>query len=306
MSQDRYSGYSSSHVHAGGTLALTQLRRCAINNGKEVIEVPAMGDIDRKAVCMSHANPEVMLKSADLATVFGTVSPTVGLKCNGTSVFRYQLRADGGVFDSGNTHLLVSSTSGFLCVESVQAQRDDANDGAFAELKFYPQWGGLLNTAPLIVTTPSAIGGTAPAFGSQFFMGPVYLGSTELENLISCKVEFGLAYTRKTGSGDPWARRGSIYKRRPVFTFVFEKLPNVNSAAMFTASVGETLAAYFWKGAMGSARVAVDGGVHCKVSATAGEWGAEDITVEDEDDATTTIRVSPTNTVAVAVNSNIP
>lgn len=255
MAQSRYSGYTPTFVHGGGTLSLTQQRGVTINNGKQLLEVQTSGDLDRKAVCLSHADPEVMIRSGDLATILGTVSPTTGLKLTGVSTFRYQLRDAGGTFVGSTTDRLITNTpdtsKSFLAMESISANQDDQNDGAVCELKMYPCWGGDLSVPPLVPSTDSAIGGSAPAFTSQFFLGPVYLGSTQLEGLRSSRVEFGIGFVRKRADGDPWARAGSIYTRRPVITLNFEKLPVLINSAMFSAALAETLAVYYWKGVHG-------------------------------------------------------
>lgn len=306
MAQDRYSGFPASFVHAGGTLNLTQLIGGSVRTGKQRSEIIAGGDVDRKAVGLSHADPQQPLTTQDLSTLLGTVSLTTGLSCTSGSTFRLQKRLNGGTFATGGSHMTVTSGKGFLAIESIQAQQDDVQ-GAVAELLYYPLWEGVLGTPPLVPTTGvNFAAAPAPAYVSHYYLGPVYVGSTQLEGVRGVTINSGLGYVYKRADGDPWARLGSIYTRRPTISINFEKISNITSAALFSAAIADDVHCYFALGVHGGTRTSFASAVHLKVSATVGEWGTEDIQWREEEDASTTIMITPTDALSVSTASTIP
>lgn len=213
MAQDVFSGYPCRLVHGGGHLDLVQLRGVDKRPGRQLSEVIAGGDLDRKAVVLSHADPQILITTADLTTVLGTLAAATGLKITNTSTFRLQKRDSGGAFDTGNNHVSVTIPAGFCAISSISARQDDLM-GAVCELGVWPHSSdGLAD--PISVATGQAIAAPAPAFSSQFYLGPVYLGATELEGVIGSEVNYGIQYQLVRASGDPFARKGLLCAADP-------------------------------------------------------------------------------------------
>ena len=101
----------------------------------------------------------------------------------------------------------------------------------------------------------------------------------------------------------------SITSRNPQIDLTFLNTAILPStlANMVAAAFATTLAVYFRKGAEGGeGRVANATAEHIKISAAAGTWGPEDVSVSDENDVTTTITVMPTGTLSLSAASAIP
>lgn len=307
MATARYSGYTDSFVYAGPTtLNLKQISGHTITAGRQLTEVLAAGSVDRVAIIESHADPSVRLTSADLTAIFGVISPTVGLSCTGGATFRLQSRLDGGVYDTASTHVTITSGNGFLCPDSISASQDDVK-GAQCELMYSPLWGGSLSTPPLVYTgSVAAFSSIDPAFNSQFYLGPVVLNSTQLEGLRSSTVRFGIEYRPKRADGDPYARIGAIYVRRPEIILNFEKASNLATTGIFSNALSASLKVYFWKGSAGGVRTATATTAHCLVTAAAGSWGMDDLSFQEEEDQSLTVRVVPTTALTISVASALP
>lgn len=309
MSQEVYTGYPATFAYGeagGSTLSLPQLRGVDKSTGKALMEVIAAGSLDRAAVILSHADPRVGITSADLAAIVGGISPSVGLKITGTALFQLQQAENAGTFTGADANILVTnSVGGFLSIGSISARQDDNNTGASAELLYYPHSSDGL-TAPLALATGQDLTG-APAFGSQFFLGPAYYDSSELEGLLASEVQFGIEYAVIRGSGDVFARKGRIKRRRPIIRLTFDKLSNVVTSGLFSGSLaGDTLAVYYRKGVHGGSRVADATAQHVKISCTAGEWGTDNISWSDDEDGNAVLTVLPTGTLAGSAASAIP
>ena len=309
MAHDFFSGYIASFGHsAGSTLHMVQNRGAELSPQKALTEVIAAGDVDRKAVMLSHADPVARLMSADLASFISIVSPSVGLAIDASSTFRMQKRANAGTFDAGANHVLTSLTAGFLCIDSIQARQDDNDQAAFAELLCYPHSSDGI-TAPWTFSAGQTLGATPPAFGSQFYLGPAYLGAAELEGLVGSEVRFGLEYQLLRAAGNPYATLGSIIRRRPIFRFTFAKVSVAATTNLFLAALGDPIAAYFWKGVPGGTRIAktgVSNDVHVKAAATAGAWGVDQLGFDRDENGNLVVEVRPTVAVTLVKNSHIP
>lgn len=305
MAQETYSGYSASFVYTGPTtLSLPQLSGVELSTGKSLAEVVAGGDVDRKAVILSHADPRATLRSADLTAILAVVSPSIGLAVTGAATMQLQLRASGGTFSGGSGYVAATGSGGFLCMTGISARQDDPN-GAVCELMYWPNSTDGL-AVPLAISALQAAVSPVPAFGSQFFLGKAYLGASELEGLLSADVQFGIDYRYIRSSGDVFARRGAIFRRRPIIRLTFDKVTNVASSAVFSAAIGSTIAVYFWKGAAGGTRVALATTEHAKISITAGEWGTDSISWSEDESGNIVLTIMPTTAISSSVTSAIP
>lgn len=302
MATTRYSIHSALFNSSGLTIA--QMGSQSFDPGQTLDEIIPGGALDRGAVIVGSTNPMVSLSTRNLTTVFGTVSPTVGYNCTGSSVFYYQQRASGGGFTGGSTFITVTAAKGFL-----QPMRLSASSGgtqaANLDLTFHALFDG--TNIPL-VQAGSAASGAAPGFTSAFYLGPVYVNSGQLEGVTSTDVDFGIQFDKIWPDGNIHPTSGSITSRTPVFsaTFLRQEMIDSTIASFFSAVAAGTIAFYYYKGANGSGRVASATTEHCKVSATAGVLTPDRCSVTGNEDGTVTVTARPTTAIAISVASAVP
>lgn len=304
-SAKRFSNYTATFIHgAAQTLSLTQMESFAVEPNPTKAEIIPGGLVDRAAVLTAGAAPRVRFGTRDLATLFGTVSTSAGLALTGAATFRLQEREDGGTFITGATDETITTTGGFIYVESITATQEDAN-GAIANCVCIPLWDG--STDPLVHTTGVNFSGVgAPAFVSQFFLGPVYHNSVAIDGITSVTIDCGVNYDAKAFNGDPYAKLGAIVTRTPSISFVTAKADAAAALNVFGNAITSSLACYFWKAVDSGTRVAVATAQHCKISTTSGDWCHDDVSVTGNDDGTVTLKVTPKAALAVSVASAIP
>jgi len=307
MAADRFSGYTASFVHAGGTLDLPQMGSYAVQSNRNITRVSSSGAVDPLAHILASASQMAQIGTQDLAAAFGVISPTAGLACSGASTFRYQKRANAGVFSGSTTNCTLVAQLGFLCPESLSASGDSP---AELSLKFYPFYDG--TNLPFVTANSVDLSGvTAPAYGSVFYLGPLYLGSTQLEGVTSTRLDFGINFSQIPIDGLVYPKEGMIISRNPSLSVTLLKTSTLhaNITNFFSAVVdSDDIKAYFTKGVHGTAaaRVAAATTSHCKVTVGTGQMGPDDISVSGESDATITYRINVTSTIALSVASAIP
>jgi len=298
---NRFSLYPSSFVHAGGTLSMVQLGAARASMNSQFDEHIVGGAVDRGAVILQQAAPSVDLESADLATIFGVVSPTVGLSCTGNCIFQYQKRADQGVFAGAGTNTLATATKGFLLPTRLSA----SNGGrASLGLNFHALFDG--TNEPLVFSQNQNLTGT-PTFTSAFYGQIVYVNGSVVDSLLSASIDFGLAVVPQYEDGVVFPTLMSIVARTPTISLTFASVRHTihTLTTAFIAALGGAIGVYFFKGVASGKRVANATTSHCKISAATGSWGADDISVQGNDDATLTVTVRPTAALAVSVASAI-
>lgn len=301
---------------ANDTLTLTQIRSQRSQANAQRAAVRPGGSLDVLQQVLSTANPTATFVTRDLAGLFSptpstvAVSLTTGLYCDLGHIARFQKRVEGGGFETGADHMVQTSPRGFLNITSIEADVD-AQDGAEANIEYTPM--STTGVDPPFVQT-DGIDFTAvpnPAFSSIFYLGPCFLGSTQLVGLIRSRVLPGIVFRTRRADGGPFtlAACSSIQMRQPSFEMTFLKVNMIvtNILAFFSSNLGEQLDVFFTKGVVGNAgRVPNATAEHLRVSALTGDWGADDLSVADEDDATVTVRVNPTGTIAFSITSVIP
>lgn len=309
---NRYGLYSATFDAGATTLPLTQLRSMGTRPNKSMVTVHPSGNIDPAAHIMSMARPIMQFGSRDLGKIFGHTTPvsiSAGLFCTDPSTFMYRQRVAGGAFSSGSDNVTQIVEDGFLHCTEISAD-SESNDGAQAALEFIALSATGIN--PFTTAASQAVPGalSAPAFSTLFFHGPAYLNSVALPGLIGTRVRPGISFTSRLADGGVFPTTGlsSITSRNPQIDLTFLKIDMIPSTLdMVCAAFATTLAVYFRKGAAGAAgRVADATSEHIKISAAAGSWGPDDVSVSDENDVTTTITVMPTGVLSLSAASAIP
>jgi hypothetical protein len=301
---NRYSGYSANFTYGSSqTLALRQMRSIDLQGAHQFNEVIPAGAVDRQAVVLRSSSAIARLSTQDLLTALGTISPTVGLACNGLCTFQYQKRQDSGVFAGGSNNIKAVAQTGFLLADSISASGDNP---ASLDMTFYSLWDG--TNDPWAFTDGVALTGGAPTYLSDYYLGPVYLGASQIFGLTGTKVDFGIKFAPFLADGDLFPRSGAIMSRRPTVSLTMSKVDWITGQmnSMFNNALGSTLAVYFAQGNPGGGRGAYASSIHAKISVATGALNSKSVTVRDEDDATITIDIIPTGTISLSVASTIP
>ena len=298
----RYSGYSSTWTYgAAQTLTLNQMNDVSVQVGTNRTEITPSGAVDLAAVIVGSGDPMINFGTYDLSTLLGQVSLTAGLALTGTGTVQFQRREDLAVFSSGSTHDSITCTAGWMGLNSITASQDDTT-GAKADCSVHVLYDGTNN--PLVHNTSVALAGT-PGFSSYFYLGPVTINSTEVEGITSVRVSTGLSFSRRRVSGQVWATKGAIVQRRPVIEITALEVSDFATLAMHGRALAGTVNVFFRKGTASGTRVADATTEHVKVSATAGYWQDDSISVQQNDDGTVTCTILPTTTLSLSTASAI-
>lgn len=306
MSTPRFSIYPAAFAYAGPTvLNLRQIDDQGLTpNSQKTIVTPG-GALDTGAVIQNFADPMKRFTTRDLTAILGAVSPTLGLYCSGGSTLRFQKRTQGGTFATGGSHVTATSTLGFLKIDGIRASQDD-QQGAVAACSYQALYDG--TNAPLVAANSVDFDAVnAPAFNSQFFMGPVYLGSSEIPGAVETMCDFGIGFRTVRSAGFVYPDDGSIASRNPTMIFrVLDMTQAYTLSAMFGSAFGSAIKIYYRKGVSGGSRVADATTSHCKVTASTGDATIQEISVSGANDAILAVVVTLTGTIAVSVASAIP
>ena len=300
----RYTLYTAT---LNSTTALVQMDGWSVKPGVQRATIIPGGLIDVAHIGIAGATPSVSLTTRDLSTFLTTITISAGLACTASSTFALQERLDGGTLNptSTATHETVTAAKGFVYPTSITASQE-GNDGATLEGTFIPLWNGTLN--PLVWNTGVAINTlTVPSFASRYFLGPVYHNGTVINGVTNVTVNPGINYTPRAFAGDPYAKIGSIVTRTPSISFtVTEAAAAGTLTTLFGSAVNTSFAIYLQKGVASATRVAAATTQHIKISTTAGDWGADDISVSGNEDGTVTFTVIPAAALACSLASAIP
>lgn len=301
---DRFGIYVASFVHAGGTLNLQQLESQNIAAGSSYKSIRPGGSIDNAAHILSTANPRARFTTGDIYTVLNAMGGNFHLACSGGHAMRYQKRLAGGAFMTGNDHFVQTTPKGLLHVTSIDVDID-SNDGARMELEYIPL--SVAGENPITDTPSQSLAAVAvPAYVSQFFMGGVWANAVAALGLTRMRVLPGLRIVSRRSDSGVFARYDgtSLEARDPMFemTFLNAALP-ATIGSFFMNVLPGNLDGYLQRGTTAAdGRIATATTSHIRFRGAAGSWGSDDITVANEDDATTTIRAMTTGAIAPTLN----
>lgn len=302
---DRYSNYTAGFNGSG--LTFNQMGEAGLDMGQSFDEFIPSGALDRAAVNLNTSRPMARLRSRDLTTIFGVISPTVGYSCSSNSVFRYQQRAAGSTFTGSTNNVTVTSALGFLYPASLAAGSDNP-----AELQL--TYCGLSSTGagsdpPFVAANSVDFSGvTAPTHTSTFYLGPAYANGSALAGLLSASVDFGLDVSLYLSSGAVFPTECEVTRRAPRIRLTFVKADMIYTKTpnIFNTALPGTFAQYFRKATASSTRVADATTSHCKVSCTSGAYAPREVQVSGQDDALITYEIIPTSALSLSVASAIP
>lgn len=171
----------------------------------------AGGSLDINQRATASRTPGGILTALNLAHL-ATISPTVGLAVEGTSLIQMQRRVDGGGFDSTG-HLLFTAMKGFLAPVSIEASQN-SNNAARLNLRFWALYDG---TNPTLDIGTDALTGS-PSIATMFRLAVVKVNSTAVRGNQSTMVDFGIDYQVTHGDGGIDPIEGGVYGRNPTIT----------------------------------------------------------------------------------------
>lgn len=303
MAADRYSLFSASFVHAGGTLDLTQLESQGLNTVSSIRSVRPGGSLFNGAHILSTANPRFRFRTADIFTVFTAFSGSCFLACSGGHTARWQKRLSAGAFATSTAHLTQTTPKGILHITGIDASID-STEGAVMELEYIAL--STDGTNP-ITDTPSVnfASAPAPAFVSQYFLGGVWNGASQVTSLQRASFRPGLRWTtRRADNGVfPLYSLTSLSAHDPMISLSFLDmgLPYA-MGSQFLSIVGAAIKGYVQRGTTAAnGRIAAATSGHAKISCTDASWGADDMSVQGEDDGMVNVSVFPTAALVPAL-----
>lgn len=302
-----------------GDLTFNQISEVQVSPSVSKHEITPGGAIDRAHIATAYAEPTVKVTTGDFDNVFPSVSAATGYSSDtqaiaptAASIFQYQRRIDGGIFDAvGNaTHHVLTGGKGFTLIESIRAEQDSL-EGAQCDLMHYAL--SLDGQEEPLIHTNDALALT-PTFHNTYHLGPVWIGASEAQwyGIQSVSVRPGLVYQVKRGSGCPFASIGSIVARNPEISIRLNDMDNgwtrdAMDNLFHNAVTGSTsINVFLWRSEHGGARRPQGNAEHIRIKGTYGEEDAESISVSRIDDATLELKfritaASLTVTEAVAL-----
>lgn len=302
---DRFSIYPASFVHAGGTLDLQQLDDQGRSSNSRVRTIRPGGSLSPAAHILSTANPTARYATADILTPLTAMGGAFHLFCSGGHTQRFQKRAEGGTFAGGSSNLLQATAKGFLHVTELSVDID-AEDGGRMQLEYVPL--SVAGENPYTDTPNSSLASApVPAFMSQYFMGGVVLNTTQLLGLKRFVVRPGIRFGTNRSDGGVFARSdsSSILAYDPMIQLTFLNVAIAGTiGTAFLNALASSLKVYFQRGTTATdGRIAAATASHTRITAAAGSWGEDELSVSGDDDGMVTVTVRPTT--ALAINTGV-
>ena len=298
----RYSIFPFSCTANAASLHLQQLDsfRLAMNAQQSSI-IPG-GAIDIACTHLASASPMVLMTSRDLLTFLNVCGPSSVLPFT-AGIGRLQKRADDGTFLTGSDHETYTIAKGTLVPGSITASQEDPQ-GAVLNLGAVIMYDG--STVPIVrATGVSLASAPTPACISRYCMGPVYIDSAQIPNIMRHSVEFGVNYNAKGFNGSPYPTEGSINSRTPTLSFTSTATAIDAAVNVFLRNLGGEYRQFYQKTADGIDRLPAVGTDHIKIAAAGGTWGTDDINTSGNEDGTVTCRITPNAALSANTGSAI-
>lgn len=262
-------------------------------NVKKIIAM-AGGAVDPGLIAEQMREPVVDLTALDLGTILAACSPVTGLNVSTSAKIQYQLRSDGGTFDSNSNHVSLSTAKGFLHPDSISAKQDEEK-GAEIALKFWPLITG--SNPPLIVNTSQALTST-PNISALYRLGPVSFEGSVVGGVQSASVKFGMDYKPFRAGGQIAAGVGFIRKRNP--TFEFETTNQAILAQIGFGITGITTGCTLGFQLIGTALASA---AHVLLTISTGSYEVTDAGASADGDAMAKVTVTATGTISCSTSS---
>jgi hypothetical protein len=301
----RFAIYPSSVTYAGPTtLNLTYLHRVGFDPGAVINRVELGGSVDPGAHIVARADPKAMIGTRSLSALLAVMPLATGLQLTAGGVLRYQQRDDAGIFMSTNVHVSETFATGYAMVDSLSASQDDEK-GVEANVQIYITSSDGI-TDPITRAAGNATLSTTPAFGTEYYLGPVYTAGAAIPGIKSVQINSGLTCTPFRSSGAVFPTSVIPVRRQASIRVVCHKLTADAGASWFLRAISTSFIAYLWQATDNGIRTAAGSSAHVKIHSTDGAWRIVDTSGDGLDDALVTFEYLPKTALTTSVTSTIP
>lgn len=299
----RFTIYPFTCTIAGpATLTFDQLKNMGLTlNTQQMAHIPG-GAVDVACNYMSNAAPEATFTTHDLAKFFGACGPGSVVPFTAGTAYMIERDLSGALANTGSSWAIAKGT---IVPRSLSANQNDV-EGAGLQMAMVILDDG--TNAPIVRASVASMSALSipPACNSRFYMGPTYFNSVQVPNIESTSIDFGVNYDAKGFNGNPYPTEGSIVTRRPSISLTTTAMAVDHALDPFMRSAGGAIDVYFQKGSPGTDRVAAATAEHIKISATAGTVTSDSVNVQDNNDGTMTLTITPYGQLSVSTTSTIP
>lgn len=309
---DRYSIYPAYFTNGTNGLKVFQINSFSIAPGSNIAQIVPGGMIDPQAALIGTADPQIRFSTRDIKAIIGgygssgdsplkgggTVSISAGYcaKYAYGAAFALQQREICGTF-TDDTHILFKCPFGaFVYITSISAEMDNA-EGALVDLIALP----FLDTGavyykdpPIEVDLDDPLAASTlppPGFNSIYYLGRVLQNTTPLTGVTSIRIDPGMVVTGVRTDGAVYPTRYCITQRRPRLSITTLDPASLNLTAMFGQAIDTQFIIFLYRGLANSTRYALASAEHFQLVCSAGMLAYDDISVSQNDDATTTVTI---------------
>lgn len=299
----RFSQFPASFTKSGPTVvSFQQLASSQLQLNQSQSDLIPGGAVDVSISGLSSADPQLAMSTKDLLTFFTHCSPS-GILPFTSGVVRNQKRDEAGTFLTGTDHELYNIAKGVLCPKTLSASQQDVQ-GAMLDFAAIILYDGT-NIPVTRSTAQSLAAAPVPAYVSRYYMSDVFVGGTQINNLESTTIDFGVNYVAKGFNGSTYPTEGAIITRTPKLSFTGTDLAVDAAVNVFLRSLGAEVRFFYQAGVDGSDRVAKGTASHLKISASGGSWSTDNVSTQGNEDGLVTCSITPNAALAVNVGSAI-
>jgi hypothetical protein len=286
---------------SGGSLAFQELQNMnLVLNSQKAEQIPS-GTLDVACTYLANAAPMARFTTHDLFTFFTACGPASVVPFTAGTARAVERTVEGAFETTGDTYAIAKGT---IVPQSLSASQN-SNEGAALQFAVFILSDG--TNEPIVRATGASFSSApSPACVSKYFMGPSYIDFVQIPNIEETSIEFGVNYDAKGFNGSPYPTEGAIVGRRPSISFKTTALNFDAARNMFLSALGGALNVYFPRGVDGDDRVSGATAQHLKISAAAGSICSEDVTAQENEDGTLSLKVTPHGALSVNVASTLP
>lgn len=271
---------------------------------QELMQMPA-GQADVDYVATMQVAPMITATCTELAVAMGIglAGMAIGTDPNFKADAYWTTVSQNAIRASGSNHYRHRMSQGMITVNTLSWSHPGQ---ATCEVSLHPTFDG--TNAPLIYAASVALPET-PAIAEAYVGGPVFINGTEVESVDAITVDLGLTVVRRYTSGLVRPVFASIQTRSPRITVTSRDVVNLSTFGLEgTAQGGTPSEVYFRKMNKHGTRVTNATAEHIKftILANKGEIWMGDAGGGNNEDATNSIIIQPSQMPTVSTTSTIP
>ena len=312
---NRFSMYSASLSSSVGgvSVELSQMQSQTVTPGVTEALIRPGGMVDPAVFVSAFADAQVTFQTRDIKNLLASCPFATGRFYDQGATFRFQRRTDFGTFMTGGNHVTVTSPAGYLRIDGIEADTG-SEEGATASCT-YSAMSSTGFDAPLTATDQvDFVSATPPAFKDIYYLGPCYTSDgatpTLMNGLQSVNIQSGLGFGPLRQDGISFPVVGVIRTRDSVCdaTFLRGNMPATDFTHLFKETLALEMQFYLRRGSTSTAsgRYADGSAEHIIIAFSQVYWGADDWTVNAEDDATLGVMIKNSGSILQNTAAIIP